>query len=400
MRWRPPIIAVLAALAACLPPSSAQALEFADGRLRIHGFASQAAVNTTDNRYFGDSPSTSFDFTELGLNASFQADPRLLIAGQVLARRAGDMYDGSPSLDYALIDYAAIADAERRLGIRAGRIKSPLGLYNETRDVPFTRPGIFLPQVVYYDKVRNLLLSYDGLMGYGDLFTDRGNLSLSLGVGQSVIDENVKWAYLTDFAGDLEAEGINWTIGSLWYTTPAEELKLGLSGVITDMAFDPAPSTPLGSGSVEVFHWIASAQYNAADWTLSAEYARTPTDWRDFGPYWPFEEQVMEGYYLQGTYRLLPAVELMARYEEGYANRDDRSGRASSALTGGLTPRYDFFSKIGTLGLRWDIRPDIMLRFEYQRHDGTYSLSIRENPDPAELVREWDVLAASISVRF
>jgi hypothetical protein len=26
--------------------------------------------------------------------------------------------------------------------VRAGRIKLPLGLYNETRDIPFTRPGI------------------------------------------------------------------------------------------------------------------------------------------------------------------------------------------------------------------------------------------------------------------
>jgi hypothetical protein len=41
-----------------------------------------------------------------------------------------------------------------------------------------------------------------------------------------------------------------------------------------------------------------------------------------------------------------------------------------------------------------------MFRLEFQRHDGTYALSIRENPDPGNLVREWDVFAASISVRF
>lgn len=71
-------------------------------RIEIHDFAAQAAVRTSANRFFGDSPDTSFDFTELGLNASLRATPRLLFAGQVLLRRAGDMSDGSPSLDYLL----------------------------------------------------------------------------------------------------------------------------------------------------------------------------------------------------------------------------------------------------------------------------------------------------------
>lgn len=378
----------------------AHAFELADGKLHINGFASQAVVRTSDNRYFGDSPDTSFDFTELGVNASYQVIPSLLLSAQVLSRRAGDMYDGSLSLDYALLDYAFLSDAERRLGVRAGRVKNPLGLYNETRDVPFTRPGIFLPQVIYYDKVRNVLLSSDGVMFYGDLFGDYGSLSLTLTGGQPVIDENVEWAYLADdLDGDLEPDGISW-VGSLWYSTPTDELKLGLSGLIAEMSFDAGPTSPLQSGSIDVAGWIASLQYNAEDWTLSAEYSRQPTTWEDFGPFWPFEDQVTEGYYLQGAYRLRPNLELMARYEEGFADRNDRDGRALSALTGGFTPRFDFFSKIWTLGLRWDINPHVMLRLEYQRHDGTYHLSIRENPDPTQLVREWDVFAASISVRF
>jgi hypothetical protein len=368
--------------------------------MQLHGFASQAVVNTSDNRYFGNSPSTSFDFTELGINASYRVDPRLLFSGQILSRRAGEMYDGTPSLDYALIDYAPLSDAQRRIGVRAGRIKNPIGLYNETRDVPFTRPGIFLPQVVYYDKIRNLLLSSDGVMFYGELFGERGNLSLTLGGGQAVIDDNVEWTYLADdYDGDLKPDGISW-IGSLWYSTPTDNLKLGLSGVLTEMKFDAGSGSPLESGSIDVANWIASFQYNAEDWTLSGEYARAPMQWNDFGPFWPFEDQVVEGYYLQGAYRIQPTLELMIRYEEGFANRSDRDGRDSSALTGGFTPRFDFFSKIWTLGLRWDISPSAMFRLEYQRHDGTYALSIRENPDPANLVREWDVFAASISLRF
>lgn len=388
-------------LALGLTPTLVNAFELVDGRLHLHGFASQALVHSSANRYFGNSPSTSFDFTELGLNASYQIDPRLLLAGQVLSRRAGEMYDGTPSLDYAVIDFTPIADAERRGGLRIGRIKNPIGLYNETRDVPFTRPGIFLPQAIYYDKIRNVLLSYDGVMLYGDLFKEFGNLSLALGLGRSVIDENVEWAYFgADFDGDLKADGVNWKVGSLWYSTPTERFRVGLSALATEMSFDAGPAAPLTSGTIDISDWILSVQYNAERWTLSAEYARAPTVWKNFGPFFPFEDQVVEGYYLQGAYRLRPNLEIMTRYEEGFANRKDRSGRESSDLTGGLTPPFDFFSKIWTLGLRWDVNPRTMLRLEYQRHDGTYALSIRENPDPTSLTREWDVFAASISFRF
>jgi hypothetical protein len=391
----------IAVMLAWMTPSAAPALEFVEGKLQVHGFASQAVVKSTDNYYFGDSPSTSFDFTEIGLNASYQSTPNLLFSGQLLVRRAGEMYDGTPSLDYGLVDFAPVSDAEKRLGVRLGRIKNPFGLYNETRDVPFTRPSIFLPQVIYYDKIRNGLLSYDGIMFYGDRYLEQGNLSLQLGAGQSVIDDNVEWAYLgDDIDGEIQAEGINWGIGSLWFSTPADELKLGLSAIVTELDFNAGPEAFLNSGTIDVFDWVASFQYNAADWTISAEYSRAPTRWNDLGPFFPFKDQVMEGYYLQGAYRLRPNLEIMARYEEGFANRNDRDGRDFSDLTGGITPRFDFFSKILTAGLRWDINPNIMLRLEFQRHDGTYALSIRENPEPGNLVREWDVFAASISVRF
>ncbi len=381
-------------------PALAMAVNFQDGRLQLHGFASQAIVNTSANRYFGDSTETSFDFTELGINASYQIDSRFLLSGQILVRRAGEMYDGTPSLDYALIDSTLVASPQHRFGVRLGRIKNSLGLYNDTRDVPFTRPGIFLPQVVYYDKVRNLLLSSDGIMFFGESFWDAGTLSLVLGAGQMVIDENAEWTYLGDnYAGDFEPNGPTWT-ASAWFTSPAERLKLGLSMTASSLAFDTAPRSLLEDGEIDFMYYIGSAQYNAQNWTLSAEYARQPLTWNDFGPFFPFDEGAIEGYYLQGEYRLGPTLQGMLRYEEGYADRHDRDGTKASALTGGTTPPFDFYSKIWTAGLRWDINTNTMLRLEYQRHQGTFALSIRENQDTSQRIKDWDVFAASISLRF
>lgn len=369
-------------------------------RLQIHGFASQAVVKTSDNHYFGNSPDTSFDFTELGINSSFQVNDRIMFSAQVLSRRAGEMYDGTPSIDYALGDIMLSTALDRRVGLRLGRIKNPLGLYNETRDVPFTRPSIFLPQSVYFDKIRNVILSSDGAMFYADSFRGSGNYSLTLGIGESVIDKNVEWTLLgSDFDGDLEPGQPN-KIASLWYTTPDDRFKAGISGLKTSMRFKPGTYSVLQSGDIDVLYWIGSLQFNTEDVTLSAEYARIPVDWKNFGAYFPYEKATSEGYYIQGAYRVTPQIELMLRYEEGFADRNDRDGTRSSALTGGYTPPFDYYARAFTIGLRWDILPNLMLRIEYQSQHGTYSLSFRENPDPNDLVENWDAFAASISVRF
>ena len=141
-------------------------------------------------------------------------------------------------------------------------------------------------------------------------------------------------------------------------------------------------------------------QYNAEKFTLSAEYGRLPVEWTEFGPYWPFSKQTTEGYYLQGAYRILPELEFTLRYEEGFQDRNDRSGKGLSALTGGLLPPFDFYSKIFTAGLRWHILPNLMVEVDYSRNQGTFHLSYRENQDPSQRVEDWDLFAAQISVRF
>lgn len=369
-------------------------------RLRIHGFASQAVLETSANRYFGNSPETSLDLTELGLNGFFQLTNQLSFSAQVLSRRAGELYDGEPSLDYALGDLTLASTADGRAGLRIGRIKIPLGLYNETRDVPFTRPTIFLPQVIYYDRLRNLILSTDGLMIYGESFLPWGNLSVMLGGGRAVIDDNVEWGFLGgDFDGSMETGG-NSYVGSLWYETQGGAFKAGLSGVTVPLRFKADTASILGPGKIDVAYWIGSLQYNAELFTLSAEYGRLPLEWKDFGPYWPYSKQTTEGYYLQGGYRILPELELTLRYEEGFQDRNDRSGKRLSALTEGVTPPFDYYTKIFTAGLRWYILPNLMVELDYARHQGSFHLSIRENPDPSQRVQDWDLFAAQISVRF
>lgn len=366
--------------------------------LQLHGFLSQGYVKTSDNRFFGPSDDGSWEFREIGVNLSYQPEPDLLFAGQLLSRTAGEMYDGGIRVDYVLLDYAPIMRQGLRTGLRLGRLKNPLGLYNDTRDVPFTRPSIFLPQSIYFDKVRNLELASDGGGIYADLQTEGGDFLFQLNIGKLDVDKNVESAFLfRDGPGKLETDD-PWYTGRLLYEFDGGRLRLAASLATGKLNYKPGRNDVLGPGVIDIDFWILSAQYNAEKWSLTAEYMNEPVS-RDGFAFLPvFDvDDTAEGWYLQGTYRLAPAWELVLRYDASVLDKDDRDGKKAEADFG--IPAHNFFAKDLTFGVRWDPNKRFMLRAEYHRVEGASWLSLREN-NPFDIAREWDMFSILVSFRF
>ena len=366
--------------------------------LQIHGFLSQGYVNSSDNSFYGDSEHGSFDFREVGLNASFRIGPRWLVSGQLLSRKAGGMSNGSVNLDYGLVDFTALSDEYRRIGLIAGRFKNPLGFYNDTRDVPFTRPSVFLPQSVYWDKLRDIMLSNDGLQLYGEFYRCRHSLSLQLGVGNPLSDENLEWAYLGhDWPGSIDSDppGIG---GRVLYELDHGRLRLAVSGITMAMKYQPAAFDPLSAGTIDIDYFIGSFQYNGERWSLTVEYMQEPVRWSGFGDVVRDRKGTADGVYLQGSYRPLPDWELLLRYDAAFLDKSDRDGEKQSAETG--VPAHLFFSHTWTFGLTWSPNEHIMLRGQYDHVDGTAFLSNRENPNPFATVRHWNMFSLLLSVGF
>lgn len=365
--------------------------------LQLHGFLSQGYVNTSDNNFFGDSKNGSWDLREIGVNLSYQARPSLLFSGQLLSRTAGEMYDGEVRLDYALVDITPLMTPRGRLGLRIGRLKNPLGLYNDTRDMPFTRPSIFLPESIYFDKVRNMELSSDGVGLYGDWRNAAGDFSAQLHIGKLDLDDNVEGAFLnTNGAGKLVTDK-PWTIARLMYESEDGALRLAYSYAMGDLVYRPGANDFLQRGYIDVDFWIASLQYNTEDWSLTAEWAREPLKWRGFGPYYPDRRAEGEGVYVQGQYRLTPDWQLLLRYDVHYADRNHRSGAALEAASG--IPAHNFYAKDWTFGVRWDINSAFMLQAEYHRINGASWLSAQENK-LLDTEKNWDMFAVLASFRF
>ena len=81
-------------------------------------------IKTTDNRFFGDSDDGSTEFTGVRRQRIVQAIALgIALSGQLLSRRAGEMYDGSPVIDYALVDWTISNTPKGAYGVMIGRSK-------------------------------------------------------------------------------------------------------------------------------------------------------------------------------------------------------------------------------------------------------------------------------------
>ena len=371
--------------------------------VQVHGFATQGYMNSTgNNNVFGNSnqDSGSFGFREVGLNASVQLRPNLLISAQGLHRHAG-LGSQDIRLDYGLVDYKAYSGENSQFGIRLGRIKNPLGFYNETRDVAHTRPSILLPQSIYFDRTRNLAMAADGGHVYGETRTSKGDFFYQFGVVMPYVSGTTTEAAIfgSDRAGHLTSQ-VSY-IGRGIYEYDGGRIRLAVSGAQTNVGYSPGTDV-LRAGQVQFTPIIFSAQYNAERWSLTSEYAIRHTVVSNFGAI-ANSATTGESYYFQGIYRFTPRWEGIIRYDVLYSNRDDRSGSHYAATNPGKTS-FSRFAKDLTTGVRWNVTPSFMLAAEHHYVNGTAWLAPLDNPGANAIAgqhsQQWHLFAVQGSFRF
>lgn len=366
--------------------------------IQVHGFLSQALIITDKNDFFGPSSqgAGSFEYTELGLNASFRPHQDVLVAAQVLSRRAGgESSDASPTLDYGLVDYQIISDQRRTFGVQLGRIKNPFGFYNQTRDVAFTRPSILLPQSIYFDRTRSLGLSGDGISLYHEERLANGMISTQVGFGQARIENDVERTLGLDrFPGSLEPGSS--AIGQIRYEHNGGRIVTALSTANANARYNSHGSTP-GNGKFTFQPWVLSFQYNQELWALTAEYATRRLALNDFESI-DNSSARGESWYLQYTRRFNNKWQGLVRYDSLTNNRNDRSGKSFEAA--GLGPAHSQFADDLTFGLQWTPHPQVMLAGEYHIVDGTGWWPNQGNDSSKATSRRWDILLFQLSLRF
>lgn len=366
--------------------------------LQLHGFLSQALVITDRNDFFGPSSSGggSLKYTEIGANASIRPHQDVLIAAQVLSRRAGgDGSDARPVLDYGVVDYQMVSNQQRTLGLQLGRFKNPFGFHNQTRDVAFTRPSILLPQSIYFDRTRSLGLAGDGVSIYLEERLPRGILRTQIGAGKAQVGDDVERALgLEPLPGSLESQSS--AIGQIRYEHDGGRIIAALSTASAEAEYSSTVAA-LDGGQFNFKPWIFSLQYNAEKWSLTGEYAIRKLSLEGFDGFRNFDT-TGESWYLQYSRRFLDSWQWFVRYDSLVNDRSDRSGEVFESQTG--RPAHSQYADDVTIGLQWAPVSRLLLAAEYHHIDGTGWLPTQDNPDPAETSRRWNMLLFQLSLRF
>jgi hypothetical protein len=300
----------------------AQDFKLFDRTIQVHGSASQGFAYSNQNNYLTMNTSDgSPAFTDGALNLSTSITDKLRVGAQAYDRKVGQLDDFRPSLDFAYGDYRFAS----WFGLRVGRVKTAMGLYNDTQDADFLYPWALLPQSVYPLDLRSTLLSHDGGDLYGRIPLKRlGKLAYTGYAGRRTFDDRGGYFLfsadqgfpISKISGVTEGWDLRWTtpvkgltLGSSWanltqsragvYTAP----MTFFAGLAYSMRTAPQ-QVAVGYGDYSVGRWDFSAEYRNWDYHLNIA---TPA----VGAVFPWNGS-NEDWFASGAYRVSKRLQVGA----------------------------------------------------------------------------------------
>jgi len=307
----------------CISQLSLHAQDFKlfDREVQVHGFASQGFVYTSTNNWLTmNSSQGSAAFTDFGFNASTSVTDKLRVGAQLYGRNLGQLGRYHPSLDWAVADYRF----KSWLGFRGGKVKTTLGLYNDTQDLDFLHTFALLPQGVYPTDIRDATLAHSGGDVYGSVSLRHGlgDFSYTAFVGHRSDSIYGGYAYLASSYGVQFSSygGLQYGADLRWHT-PLKGLLVGLSRInqdITTKGTSPNPSpggAPIPYSSVSKADWINQfyGEYIVGKLRIDSEYRRALHDESTEGGLL-LSTSDTRGWYVSGTYRVMSRLAVGSYY--------------------------------------------------------------------------------------
>lgn len=265
-------------VAAAIPQPAKAALNWHD--VQFGGFVSQGFLaNTGNNDYLGETSNGTAAFREYAANASYSFG-KFRVGAQAFGQKLGQYGDDKMKIDWALVDY----QATQWFGIRAGRVKMPIGLYNEALDLDSVRPFVLLPQSVYDARLRDFNAAFNGAMIYGNVELKRfgsvdyrafyGKIPISLSSGAADY-------YNTGLNAKTLSMGMKNVVGgSVFWNTPISGLRAGYSysefdhlSIVRQAYFGPTLTTYTKAADAYK-RQLLSLEYSRGNWIFATEAGR------------------------------------------------------------------------------------------------------------------------------
>jgi hypothetical protein len=402
---------ILAVLWLCLAQvGMAQEFKVANRAVQVHGFFSQGFVYTDRNNWLTMNTSQgSGAMTDMGLNMSSQLTDKFRVGAQVYDRNLGRLGQWHPSLDWALADYRFA----NWFGLRAGKVKTTLGLYNDSQDLDFLRVFALLPQGVYPTDVRDATIAHVGADLYGNVTLPHhlGELSYTGYIGHRSDSVYSGYPY-------LERQWGVWfrALGGLQYgadvrwNTPLKGLLMGASRINQALAgkgsfvnlLTPAGVVPYETSTQTDWANQFYAEYLHRRLRLDAEYRR----FYDSTPYVPGSAvgTDVRAWYAMGSFRLHKHVEIGSYYSH-YTALNTFGGLAvafGSATTDTSLPQNHVYDKV--IAGKVDVNRYLYVKLEGHFMDG-YAVGASPNgfypqQNPHGFQRETRALVVKTGFKF
>ena len=243
------------------------------------------------------------------------------MGAQFYDRNLGNLGEWHPSLDWAFADYRF----KPWLGIRGGKVKTALGLYNDTQDLDFLHTFALLPQSIYPTDLRDATIAHLGGDIYGSVSLRHhlGTISYTAYAGHRSDSMHSGYPYLLsqhqtyfDTYGGLQYGG------DLRWNTPVSGFLVGASRMNEDITGKGLTINPFNPGA----GLLPYSEFSKADWTnqfygeyaagklrIDAEYRRYVRDQLIFGGTSANLTDV-RGWYVAGAYRVAKRLEFGSYY--------------------------------------------------------------------------------------
>ncbi|HTW32943.1 MAG TPA: hypothetical protein VMD76_14775 [Candidatus Sulfotelmatobacter sp.] len=242
--------------------------------LQIHGFATQGFLYSSHNNYLTmNSNRGSLQWTEGAISLNDPLSDNLRVGMQLHMYQMGQIGGPSVLIDWASGDY----DFREQLGLRAGKVKIPMGLYNDSQDVDSLFLWVLLPQSIYPVDNRDFDLALLGGEAYGEqiLGPRGGMLQYSAYYGESTLDPNGGYNLQLQQFGLIFSSPPSGRVygGDLRWVTPMRGLLIGSS--TQSQALDgtaPQGSLHMAPNFMDAFY----AEWKWKKASFEGEYWRSP----------------------------------------------------------------------------------------------------------------------------
>jgi hypothetical protein len=312
---------------------------------------------------------------------------------QLHTYRLGELGNFKVEIDWAYGEYR-FADW---IGVRAGKVKTRLGLFNDIQDIDALYLWSLLPQGVYPADNRSWTLAHTGgdLLGSVKLPSGLGRMSYQGYLGRRVVDPNggyFKVATDDGFIVNGEAAGILYG-GDLRWHTPLQGLtaggSLGLAGLTAHAGMPQIPA-PFTVQSTADTNTALYAEFDRGKFYAAGEFRRRIWNLEVLEFHAPLIALDSRAWYLMSAYRVHKIVQVGAYYSQL---------QNTSMAAPSIPYLFGNFSSDWVLATRIDPNPHFYLKIEGHYIDGT-ALGFYPSTNPGIPDRLTRLLVARIGLTF